>query len=119
MTLDDCFITICLSFNCRGLANPDKRLSLRDLLAKKPFDILFLQETLGVGLEVTSTLTSFLPDWTFITLDASGRSGGSALGINNKTTRMINCWGRSGVLAMNVLFGSFEIEFTLVNVYGP
>ena len=32
---------------------------------------------------------------------------------------MINCWGRSGVLAMNVLFGCSEIEFTLVNVYGP
>ena len=66
-----------------------------------------------------TTLTSFLPDWTFITLDAQGRSGGCALGINNKTTRMINYWGWSGVLAMNVLFGISEIEFTLVNVYGP
>eukprot|EP00253_Pinus_taeda_P006382 PITA_06382 len=110
---------ICLSFNCKGLANPDKRLALRYLLAQKPFDILFLQETLGVGLEVTATLTSFLPNWTFITLDAHGRSGGCALGINNKTTRMINCWGWSGVLAMNVLFGCSEIEFTLVNFYGP
>lgn len=110
---------ICLSYNCRGLANPDKRLALRDLLTHKPFDILFLQETLGVGLEVSATLSSFLPDWSFITLDARGRSGGCALGINNKTTRMTNCWGQSGVLAMNVLFGSSEMEFTLVNVYGP
>eukprot|EP00253_Pinus_taeda_P001842 PITA_01842 len=110
---------ICLSFNCRGLANPDKRLALRDLLAQNPFDILFLQEALGVGLEVTTTLTSFLPDWNFITLDARGRSGGCALGINNKTTQMINCWGRLGVLAMNVPFGCSETEFTLVNFYGP
>ena len=40
---------IFLSFNCRGLANPDKRLALKELIAHKPIDIIFLQETLGDG----------------------------------------------------------------------
>ena len=109
---------ICLSFNCRGLANPDKRLALRELIAIKPIDILFLQETLGAGLEVVATLKAFLPDWSFITLDAHGISGGCALGINDRTTQMCNCWGRSGVLAMEVLFGASETAITLINVYG-
>lgn len=82
---------ICLSYNCKGLANPDKRLALKELIAQKPIDIIFLQETLGDGESVAKTLNSFLPNWTFITLDAHGRSGGCALGINRRTTQMINC----------------------------
>ena len=84
---------ICLSFNCRGLANSDKRLALRELIAQKAIDILFLQETLDDGIAVAAILKSILPHWTFITLDAHGRSGGCALGINCNTTWMLNCWG--------------------------
>ena len=110
---------ICLSYNCRGLANPDKRFELRELIAQKPIDILFLQETLGEGDVVATILKSFLPNWTFITLDAHGRSGGCALGINCRTTWMINCWGWAGVLGMDIKFGHYEQEFTLINVYRP
>ena len=64
-------------------------------------------------------LIALLPNWSSITLYAHGRSRGCALGVNDKTTRMNNCWGLAGVLGMNVHFGQFELEFTLINVYGP
>lgn len=110
---------ICLTFNCRGLANPDKRLALKELLAQKPIDILFLQETLGDGISVTSLLNSLLPNWTFITLDAQGRLGGCILGIKNRTTQMINCCSRSGVLGMDINYGNDVLPYSLINVYGP
>ena len=94
-------------------------MALKELIAQKPIDILFLQETLGEGDSVANILKSFLPNWTFITLDAHGRSGGCALGINCRTTRMINCWGRVGVLGMDIKFGHSKQEFTLINVYEP
>ena len=71
------------------------------------------------GIIVSSTLSSILINWTFITLDARGRSGECALGINNRTTRMINCWGREGVLGMDINISNSETPFTLINVYRP
>lgn len=44
-----------LSFNCRGLASPDKKLAMRKLFLFEPFDILFLQETLGQGIVSLAT----------------------------------------------------------------
>ena len=52
---------IFLSFNCRGLANPDKRLALREFIAERAIDILFLQETLGDGISIVAILKSILP----------------------------------------------------------
>jgi len=36
-----------LSFKCRGLANPPKKLALKRLLSSEPCDIVFLLEILG------------------------------------------------------------------------
>jgi len=99
---------IYLTYNCKGLANLDKRLALKALLAQHPIDILFLLETLGDGNTVTSTLLSILPNWTFITLGVRGRSEGCAMGINNRTIRVNTCWGRDGVLGMDVKFSNSE-----------
>jgi len=81
-----------LSFNYRGLASPDKKLAMRRLFLSEPFDILFLQETLGQGSVVTHLLESWLLGWSFHALDASRHSGGLALGVNNRSIRICNIW---------------------------
>lgn len=110
---------ICLSFNCKGLANPIKRLALKELLFTTSIDALFLQETLVDGISINNILNSLLPNWTFVTLDAQGLSGGCALGMNNRTTQMLSCYGWEGVIGFEVSNGDFEHSFTLINVYGP
>lgn len=107
-----------LSFNCRGLASPNKKLSMRRFLLSEPFDILFLQETLGQGCVITHLLESWLLGWTFYTLDATGHSGGLALGVNTRSIRIFNTWGNSGHLGVDIY--SFELDFELrvINIYG-
>ena len=110
---------ICLSYNCKGLANSDKKLALKRLLHATRIDALFLQETLGDGLSITKILTPLLPDWSFATIDARGRSGGCALGINNKTIRVLNWWGRVGAIGAEVITRELDLPISLINVYGP
>eukprot|EP00253_Pinus_taeda_P033651 PITA_33651 len=69
-----------LSFNCRGFASSAKKLALRRLLTSDRLDIIFLQETLCQADHLIHLLSSWLPNWNFDALDASGRSGGLAIG---------------------------------------
>jgi len=68
------------SWNCRGLASKPRKLALRDWILNSKSDIVFLQETLGKGLEVESMLSSLLPGWKFSAVVSSGHSGGLAIG---------------------------------------
>ena len=61
-----------LSFNCRGLAGPGKKSAfIRVLILEHP-DVILLQETLGVGDVIKNCLESWMPGWSFITLDVKG-----------------------------------------------
>jgi exonuclease III len=59
-----------LSFNCRGLVNPNKISSLRILVEQCSPDVILLQETLGDKLAVVKILESLLSGWMFIVVDA-------------------------------------------------
>ena len=74
-----------MSFNCRGLANPSKKSSLRRLIDFNRPDVLLLQETLGLNEDVCCILESLLPGWKFVAIDECGCSGGLALGWNLKS----------------------------------
>lgn len=74
-----------VSFNYRGLASPSKTLALKRLLDCEPCDIIFLQETLGMAKQITQTLQSLKPKWSFHALDVLGRLGHIALGVNPRT----------------------------------
>jgi len=50
-----------LSLNCRGLANPAKKSSLKRLVVVVASDVIFLQETLGVSELVVASLESLFP----------------------------------------------------------
>jgi len=108
----------CLSFNYRGLANPEKKLTLKRLCLSERFNVIFLQETLGEGRLVKILLMSFLPNWDFHFLDVMGRSGGCALRINKRTLNLYNAWGGEGFLGIDITSLELNKSFRLINIYG-
>eukprot|EP00253_Pinus_taeda_P006109 PITA_06109 len=64
-------------------------------------------------------LKSLLLGWVFIAMDASGHSGGLAIGYKERRVKIINHWGLKNVLGMEVLSPDFPFPITIVNVYGP
>jgi hypothetical protein len=69
-----------LSYNCRDLASPKNKSSLRRLIAITNLDVLFLEKTMGVREQVVSNLESLLPSWSFVVVDAKGFSWGLDIG---------------------------------------
>ena len=69
-----------MSFNCRGLAGPKKKSALLRVITLDHPDVILLQETLGESSIIKERLESWLPGWSFVTLDVRGRSGGMAVG---------------------------------------
>ena len=110
---------IILSFNCRGLASTPKKLALKDLVKENKPDILLLQETLGKGEDIIGCLHKLLPGWSFHAVDATGHSGGAALGFNMKAVREISSWGAENVLAVELYSNELCIPFLFLNIYGP
>jgi len=108
-----------MSFNCRGLAGPNKKSAFRRVLTLEHPDVILLQETLGVGDVIKDCLESWLPGWTFITLDVKGRSGGLAIGWKNCKLKLITSWGMDSVLCAEVLSAELGFSIKVINIYGP
>eukprot|EP00253_Pinus_taeda_P031163 PITA_31163 len=109
----------CLSFNCRGLASEPKKLAIRRLFESELRDIIFLQETLGPAASIVHCLNTLTPRWKFLASDASGKSGGLAIGINPRTIRIDSSWGGQGFLGADIFSADLGVAFCIVNVYGP
>ena len=110
---------ICLSWNCRGLTSKPKKLALKELISRYNPDLVFLQETLGRGVDLEPVLNSLLPGWTFAALDAEGHSGGLAIGCRDGRLKILSFWGMQNVMGMEVIYPDFDFSFVVVNVYGP
>ena len=108
-----------LSFNCRGFASSAKKLALRRLLLTSQMDFIFLQETLCPAEPLIRTLSGWFPSWTFHALDASGRSGGMAIGVNAKVVEIKNTFGGRGFIGLDISTHTAVNDIRLVNVYGP
>ena len=91
-----------LSFNCRGLASTHKQSSLKRLVERTRLDVIFLQETLGLGSAIENLLSRIFPGWEFLVLDVKGRSGGLAIGWKVSTCRMVNSWGYYSCLGVDI-----------------
>eukprot|EP00253_Pinus_taeda_P025838 PITA_25838 len=102
-----------------GFANKTKKLALRDWIQNSKADIVFLQETLGKGVEVEAMLKTLVPGWVFSAIDASGHSGGLAIGCKEGRIKVINQWGSKNALGMEVLTPVSPRTFTILNIYGP
>ena len=84
---------ILISYNCRGLASPHKKSSLKRMITLLNPQIILLQETMDPRDLVKESLESWLPGWAFEAVDVAGRSRGIAIG---RLTTMIGCdnfWG--------------------------
>ena len=71
---------IILSYNCRGLASPSKKLSLKRMVDLFGLTIILLQETMGQSDIVKMALESCLLGWSFEAVDVAGRLRGVAIG---------------------------------------
>ena len=78
-----------------------------------------LQETLGKGDEVISSISKLLPDLVFHALDTVGRSGGVVSGFNSKNLRYISSWGFVNCLAMELYSSELNLSFLSLNIDGP
>jgi len=108
-----------LSFNYRGLASHPKKLALKQLFRDNILDVIFLQETLGVGINITTVLNGMLSNWKICTIDGRGRSGCLALGIILISLKIINTSRCDGILVADVFSEELGMEIRLVNVYRP
>ena len=53
---------ILLSYNCRGLTSPQKKSSIKRIIAMHDPQIILLQETMGPSEKVKEALESWIPD---------------------------------------------------------
>lgn len=48
-----------------------------------------------------------------------GGYGGVALGINNRSIKLISVWGEYGFLRADIYSSTLEVDYKIINVYGP
>ena len=108
-----------MSFNCRGLASPLKKSSLRRLVELNQPDVILLQETLGCSEEVVRVLETLLSGWKFVAVDARGRSGGLASGWKVQSCRCDCSWGIYSGVGLLVWDSELGKALTILNIYGP
>lgn len=82
-------------------------------------DIIFLQETLGIGSWVKATLESLLWGWTFEVIDLCGQSGGLVVGWLDRTRCCENILGSESVMGLEVFSSDMDTSLLVVNIYGP
>ena len=110
---------ILLSYNCRGLASPHKKSSIKRMIALLGPQIILLQETMVPRDLVKEVLESWLPGWVFEAVDAVGRSGGLAIGWLTSQIRCESIWGFHVGIGIEVYSRDIDIVFFVVNIYGP
>ena len=108
-----------MSFNSRGLAGPVKKSAFIRVLTLEHPDVILLQETLGVGEVIKERLENWLSGWSFVTLDANGRSGGLAVGWRKCCVKLVNAWGMDSVLGAELHSEELGFSLSVLNVYGP
>lgn len=101
------------------MPSASKKLALRRLFEIEPVDIILLQETLGWTDHITSSLNSISPGWTYMAMDAVGRSGGLSIGYNPKIIKVTASWGGHGFLGLDLFSAELGTNLWVFNIYGP
>ena len=82
-----------VSLNCRGLESTWKKLALKRMMEVLSLEVILPQETMGQEMEVETSLTSILPQYSFTVKSAIGHSGGLAIGWKKTSIRCTNSGG--------------------------
>jgi len=61
-------------------------------------DVILLQEILSAIMEIEDVLRGMISNWEFFSIYAIGRSRGISIWINYRTMKVLNTWGREGIL---------------------
>ena len=69
-----------VSLNYKGMESTQKNLALKRMMEVLSPEVILLQEIMGPELEVETSLTSLLPQYSFTSQSAIGHSGGLAIG---------------------------------------
>ena len=64
-------------------------------------------------------LESMLKGWTFLSLDARGKSGGLLLGWRSRFFHLLNAWGVDSGLCASLFSFELNLDICVVNIYGP
>ena len=80
---------------------------------------MFLQETMGDGVLFAGELESLLSGWTFVSVDAKGKSGGKLLGWRSHFFLFLISWAMDSGLCVSLYSNELKLELCFVNVYGP
>lgn len=107
------------SFNCRRLASNPQKLAFRRLFQVEKPHVIFLQETLRDGNNITKLLEYILDSQKFISFDVYGRSGGLAFGWDSLNIRVHNTWSITSSMGFVVFSLELGNTFTFINLYGP
>eukprot|EP00253_Pinus_taeda_P006367 PITA_06367 len=78
-----------------------------------------LQETLCSADQITRAMQALVPAWSFHAIDAVGRSGGLAIGVNPRSIKMDSTWGGSGFIGLEIFSAELGMTLRVVNVYAP
>ena len=109
---------IVMTLNCRGLASKPKKLAVCRLVTEQSFDVLFLQETMGDGVLFAGDLDFLLSGWTFVSVDAKGKSRGLLLGWRSRFLLFLNSWAMDSRLCVSLYSTELKMDLCFVNVYG-
>ena len=96
-----------VSLNCRGLESTWKKLSLKRMMEVLSPEVILPQETMGLELEVETSLTSLLLQYSFTTQSAIGHSGGLEIGWKKTSIRCTNSRGACLYLNQSHFFSNF------------
>lgn len=110
---------IVLSLNCLGLASLPKQLAVRRLVEEKALDILFLQESMGRSDIIAAKLETMLKGWSFISVDAFGKSNGLLIGWKINFFHFQTAWVVVSGLSVALFSIELKVALCFVNVYGP
>jgi hypothetical protein len=74
---------------------------------------------MGVSEQVVRSLETIFPSWSFVTVDAKGRSGGLSTGWCLKSCKCDRIWGFESGLGLNMFSAELGRSLLLINIYGP
>ena len=82
-------------------------------------DFVLLQETLAEKDMIAKILSALFPGWSFVGLDARGRSGALFIGWRARSTKLLNSWEFNSGLGGYFLVEGIGKELRFINVYDP
>ena len=108
-----------MSFNCRGLGHPSKKLALKRLVALHHLDVILLRKTLALGDVILVDLRTLLPAQDLFTLMLQVDLGGLLQdGLLDLIFVLLVGWF-SQVWASYSFPEEFGQTFSLLNIHGP